>query len=146
LAVGKTRAEGGGLGYLLITSAHAWRTSLGHRLGPLGLTPAQFFVLMAVHRRTRTGQPALSQRQIAQKTGMDVNVVSQVIRALERRGILERGPHPSDSRALTVTLSPSGSKLAIASSAIARRLNDEFFADADNQLLGQQLGMLTQPI
>ncbi len=139
-------APGGGLGYLLMISAHAWRTSLGRRLAPLDLTPAQFFVVMAVHRRRLKSQRALSQRQIALDTGMDVNVVSQVIRGLEARGIVDRGPHPSDSRALSVTLTGSGSQLAKSGSLVARRLNEEFFAGADHQGLMQELQRITNPI
>lgn len=137
---------GGGLGYLLMISAHAWRTSLGRRLVALDLTPAQFFVIMAVHRRHRGNHRPLSQRQIALDTGMDVNVVSQVIRGLEGRGILDRGPHPEDSRALSVKLTASGSQLAKSSSLVARRLNDEFFAGADHNGLGRELQRITNPI
>lgn len=138
--------NGGGLGYLLMTSANAWRTSLARRLTPLDLTPSQFFILATTYHRHRSQKPPLSQRQIAERTGLDVNVVSQVVRTLERRTILERRRHPDDSRAHEVTLSEQGLALAKSSTAVARRLNAEFFARTDAAALAGLLETLTNVI
>jgi len=138
--------SGGGLGYLLMTSAHAWRTSLARRLLALDLTPSQFFIVATTYHRHRSQKSALSQRQIAERTGLDINVVSQVVRGLEHRGFLKRRPHPDDSRAHEVTLSKSGLGLAKASTATARRLNDEFFAHTDAAILAPLLEKLTDAI
>jgi DNA-binding MarR family transcriptional regulator len=137
---------GGGLGYLLMTSASAWRTSLARRLVPLKLTPSQFFVVATTYHRHRSMKPPLSQREIAERTGLDINVVSQVVRGLERRALLRRSTHRRDSRAFEVTLTEQGLALAVSSTAIARRLNDEFFADTDGEVLTHALAHLTHAI
>lgn len=138
--------QDGGLGYLLTTSAHAWRASLGRRLEPLALTPSQFFVLAAVYHRHHTGRSPLRQTEIAGRTGMDVNVVSQVTRGLETRGLLARERSAADSRAHEVTLTAAGLELATVATAAARTLNDDFFADIPYDVLAPLLERLTHAI
>jgi len=103
-------------------------------------------VVAALFHRHKSGKPPLSQRQIAQRAGLDINVVSQVVRDLERRAILRRDQHPDDSRAHQVTLSESGLVLAKLSTATARRLNDEFFAHIDGAVLAPVLEKLTNAV
>jgi DNA-binding MarR family transcriptional regulator len=72
--------------------------------------------------------------------------VSQVVRTLEGRMILQRRRHPDDSRAHAVTLSDLGLALAGSSTAVARRLNAEFFARTDGAALAGLLETLTNAI
>jgi DNA-binding MarR family transcriptional regulator len=121
----------GGLGYLLIQTAQAWRNQVAAALRDVEVTPAQFFVLVTLLRGIRRGRIAITQRDIADRTRMDANTTSQVVRGLERRGVLTRSPHPDDSRAVTLTLTTTGMDLARECAARVRSLNTSFFAAVD---------------
>ncbi len=140
------QSTGGGFGYALLHAAQTWRTEATAVLRPHGLTVPQFLVVMAVYRQARHGWVPLNQAEVATRLGMDANTASQIIRGLERRGVLNRTPHPADARALALELTPAGLDTARDASADARRLNDTYFSViAADQLvaLGQTLETLS---
>jgi DNA-binding MarR family transcriptional regulator len=118
----------GGFGYALMHAAQSWRTEASRVLKPHALTVPQFLVVMALFRQARHDWPPLTQTEIATRLGMDANTASQVVRGLERRGILQRSAHPGDARARALTLTTTGLSAARAASADARRLNDTYFS------------------
>lgn len=125
----------GGLGYALMEAANAWRAELAAALAPMSVTPPQFLVLAALlHAHTR-GRPSPTQKALSEQTGIDVNTTSQVIRGLERRGLVRRRPHPADSRAFELTLTEPGLALAREATREARALNRRYFAAADPEPL-----------
>jgi DNA-binding MarR family transcriptional regulator len=139
-------STGGGYGFTLLKAAQAWRTEAGSVLSEHGLTVPQFLVVMALYRQARHGWDALTQSEVAVRLGMDANTTSQIVRALERRGLLTRTPHPDDARARALALTPDGIDRGREASASARALNDLFFsAVAPEQLttLGDILDTLT---
>jgi DNA-binding MarR family transcriptional regulator len=69
-----------------------------------------------------------SQTRLAEQAGTDSMMTSQVLRKLEARGLVERCPHPSDSRARLVHLTPAGRKLAARSLADVESADSEYFA------------------
>ncbi|HEY1531029.1 MAG TPA: MarR family transcriptional regulator [Galbitalea sp.] len=140
------QSTGGGFGYALMHAAQTWRTEATAVLKPHGLTVPQFLVVMALYRQARHDWSPLRQSEVATRLGMDANTTSQVVRGLERRGILTRQPHPEDARARVLTLTPAGLETAKAASAHARVLNDTYFsAISADQLasLGQILDTLS---
>jgi DNA-binding MarR family transcriptional regulator len=112
-------------------------------LAPVSVTPPQFFVLAALLHRRGRGRPAPTQKELANSTGIDVNTTSQIIRALERREIVARRPHPQDSRAVAVSLTDAGLELARRCAADARALNRRYFAGVDGEALLALLEQLT---
>lgn len=132
---------GGGLGYALMQAANAWRAELAITLAPASVTPPQFFVLAALLHAHGREHPGPTQKQLAGRTGIDVNTISQVLRGLERRGLVRRTPHPSDSRAIALSLTDAGLELARACTREARALNRRYFASIDGEPL---LGVLKQ--
>jgi DNA-binding MarR family transcriptional regulator len=131
---------GGGLGYALATAAHAWRTELAAALADVEVTPSQFFVLAALLHSHSRGREPPTQRRLGQLSGMDPNTASQVLRALEGRGIVSRERRAQDSRSVAIALTDEGLELARVSTKRARALNREFFAGADAEAL---FGVLT---
>ena len=121
------QSTGGGAGYALLHAAQAWRTEAGRVLKPFGLTVPQFLVVMALYRQARHEWTPLTQSEVATSLGMDANTASQIIRALERRGLLDRRQHPEDARAQALTLTAAGVERARDASAAARSFNDTFF-------------------
>jgi DNA-binding MarR family transcriptional regulator len=126
-----THRPGGGLGFALAQAAQVWRARLNEALSDLDVTAPQFFVLAALLHLHGRGEEAPTQREIAERTGTDANTASQIIRGIERRGLVRRDPHARDSRALALSLTPEGLELARTCASRARALNDRFFADAD---------------
>jgi DNA-binding MarR family transcriptional regulator len=121
-------STGGGFGYALMHAAQSWRTEATAVLKPHGLTVPQFLVVMALFRQVSHEWAPLTQTEVAARLGMDANTASQVVRGLERRGILQRTRHTEDARALALSLSAAGIETARAASADARRLNDLYFS------------------
>ena len=139
-------STGGGYGFTLLKAAQAWRTEASDVLREHELTVPQFLVVMALYRQARHGWDPLTQSEVATRLGMDANTTSQIVRVLERRGLLTRTPHPDDARARALALTPDGIERGRGASASARALNDLFFsAVAPEQLstLGDILETLT---
>jgi DNA-binding MarR family transcriptional regulator len=67
------------------------------------ITADQFVVLA-----TLATADAVTQRELARRTGSDPNTVRAMLMLLEDRGLVARAPHPTDGRARTVTLTPAG--------------------------------------
>ncbi len=66
-----------------------------------------------------------TQASLAAQAGTDRMMTSQVLRKLETRGLVERTPDPSDTRARRLGLTPAGREL------VGRALDDVERADAD---------------
>jgi DNA-binding MarR family transcriptional regulator len=68
-----------------------------------GVTADQFVVLAALAERE-----AMTQRDLVARTSSDPNTLRQMLVLLERRGLIERRPHPTDRRARSVALTRKG--------------------------------------
>ena len=136
--------KGGGLGFLLVQAAQKWRNELTDELRDLDVTPPQLFVLMTVLRHAHHGGAPVTQRDVADKTRSDANTTSQVVRTLEARSLVVRAPHPTDSRAVALSLSHAGLELARECSLRVRTVNERFFRDAARPELAEQLALLVE--
>ncbi len=113
--------------------------ALASALADVDVTAPQFFVLASLlHTQTR-GRPVPTQRSVAERTGLDPNTASQVIRGLERRRLVLRARNERDSRALTLTLTEEGLALAHVCTQRARALNRQFFVAVDGEALYRTL-------
>jgi DNA-binding MarR family transcriptional regulator len=130
-------STGGGFGFTLMKAAQAWRTEANEILREHELTVPQFLVVMALYRQARHDWPPLTQREVGIRLGMDANTTSQIVRALERRGLLSREPHPEDGRAMALSLTASGIDRGRAAGASARAFNDVFFSAVPAEQLDQ---------
>jgi MarR family transcriptional regulator, lower aerobic nicotinate degradation pathway regulator len=72
----------------------------------LGLTPAQFGVLTVLQ-----AHPGLGQSSLARALGFDKVTVLRVLRGLEARGLVERGPAQESRRNVSVSLTAEGDSL-----------------------------------
>lgn len=82
-------------------------TDLMHRrLAAHGLTPARGHILWLLHRRGE-----LTQRELSELLGCTPRNVTGLVDALEDAGFVARAPHPSDRRAVLVSLTARGTKL-----------------------------------
>lgn len=100
-------------GLLLWQVTNRWQAAQRATLKPFELTHVQFVLLASL--TWLGGQPAtepLTQRRLADHAATDPMMTSQVLRVLERRGLVERSPHPVDARAVALAVTPAGGALA----------------------------------
>ncbi len=67
------------------------------------ITPVQYAVLSVLHRGA-----ALDQVSVAGEVGIDRNNAGDVVRRLERRGLVERFADPGDRRSRLARITPQG--------------------------------------
>ena len=97
-------------GFLLWQVYHVWHRRITRALKPLQLTHMQFVLLASAGWLTRERQ-LLNQKQLSEFTGVDVMTVSQVLRALEKKALILRRPHPHDPRSHAISLPASGIRI-----------------------------------
>jgi DNA-binding MarR family transcriptional regulator len=76
---------------------------------PYGLTTLQYTTLSVLHRH---GAP-LSNAQLARRAYMTPQAMSEVIDALETKGLIRRNPHPTHGRLLPATLTAKGRRVLV---------------------------------
>lgn len=72
-------------------------------LAPRGVTADQFVVLSAL-----ADCEARTQRELVERTASDPSTLRAMLVLLEKRGLVERRPHPTDRRARSVRLTGPG--------------------------------------
>lgn len=135
-------------GFLLWRAVLRWQRLLSSALRPYELTHVQFVLLATVWWLSRADAPdgLPSQREVAAHAGVDVMMTSQVLRALEARGLVVRSLHPSDARVRRVTVTETGRTLAEEAVAIVEATDLDFFSVVhDHVRLLDMLRQLTDP-
>lgn len=131
-------------GFLLWRVSLRWQREVTAALRPLGLTHVQF-VLLAVLWWVGPREDAPTQRELAQAAGTDPMMTSQVVRALEARGLVERRPDPYDRRVRRLVLTPEGHELAERGVQAVEGADARFFHPADGPALLPLLQALAAP-
>jgi DNA-binding MarR family transcriptional regulator len=111
-----------------------WQRRIRSALAPHSLTHVQFVLLASLWWLEEQESEPPSQARLAEQAGTDPMMTSQVLRKLETRGLLERTPDPSDSRARRLHLTESGHNLVALALADVERADADYFAPvADRQ-------------
>jgi len=116
-------------GFLLWHATLRWQRGISQALAPLDLTHVQFVLLACTWWLNRQGQRP-SQIALASFAGTDVKMTSQVLRSLERKGLVEREVDRADTRALRLRVTRQGARLAPRAIAVVERVDAEFFEEA----------------
>jgi DNA-binding MarR family transcriptional regulator len=85
----------------------AWQREMRAALAPHDLTHVQFVLLASLWWLSEHGDPP-TQKELADQAGTDAMMTSQVLRKLEAAGLVERNPHPRDSRARLLAVTRQG--------------------------------------
>ncbi len=112
-------------GLLLWRATNTWQAAQRAALRPFDLTHVQF-VLLASLAWLRSATP-VTQRALADHAHTDPMMTSQVLRALEAKRLVRRGPHPNDARARALTVTREGATLANAANAAVEAVDRTFF-------------------
>lgn len=102
------------------------RPGIAEVSAPLGFVPPHFGVLIFLERYK--GQ---TQQQIADAVGANRNTMVAIIDDLERLGLAQRQPHPSDRRANAVHLTKQGRTTLQKARQLAAQFEQDFTAELD---------------
>lgn len=114
-------------GFLLWHATLRWQRSIAAALRPWDLTHVQFVLLASSWWLGREGGEP-HQSAIAAHAGTDIKMTSQVLRSLERKGLITRGGDPLDNRAKIIKVTRTGTALAKRAVAVVEATDAEFFA------------------
>jgi DNA-binding MarR family transcriptional regulator len=120
-------------GFLLWRVTQRWQRSIVAALRPLDLTHAQFVLLMSTWYLGRGAGAGPSQRAVADHAEADVMMTSQVLRTLEKRGLVTRSPDAADARVKRLAVTPEGARLVRRAQGVVEKADRAFFAEAGDQ-------------
>jgi DNA-binding MarR family transcriptional regulator len=114
-------------GFLLWQVANDWQRRQRLALKTLNLTHVQFVLLASTGWLNQSIQP-VSQVGLASYAHLDIMMTSQVLRTLEKKGLLERASHPTDTRAKSIRLTAAGQSLLDKALPLVEETDRRFFA------------------
>ena len=112
------------VGYVVARLERAIRRAIHDRVKPYGLTTLQYTTLSVLGRRGE-----LSNAQLARRAFMTPQSMSEVLEALERKGLIERNPHPNHRRVFPAALTEHGRSVLATCDAEVDVLEQEMLAD-----------------
>ena len=145
VGVGDARAGdyADGPGAALWRAANLWRRRQCEALAPSGLTPGQYLLLDGLVRLAGPGG-GVSQALLARQCRADQMMTSQILRDLEELGLVRRGRHPGDARAVAITPTAAGRRRLDVAGPAVEAAQAAFFGalGADAQAFAGALGLL----
>jgi DNA-binding MarR family transcriptional regulator len=112
----------GNLGWLLAQASHALSTEMTAAFEAAGGTPRGHCVLTTA----RTGD--YTQKELADRIGLDKTTMVVTLDALEAAGLAERVPSPHDRRARVIKVTRAGEKAVRQGEKVVQRIQDEVLA------------------
>jgi DNA-binding MarR family transcriptional regulator len=128
-------------GYLLWQVTHQWQRQVDGALAEIDITHLQFVLLAGVGWLTRDGDLA-TQARLAEFCRIDVMQVSQVVRKLEAKYLVQRAAHPTDTRAKAIALTAMGRATLTQALPLIEDLDAAFFSSCNVEALLVELKQL----
>jgi len=107
---------------LLSQASHGLATRMAAALSEVGISPRGHCVLY----HALTGE--LTQGELAELCALDKTTMVVTVDELERAGLAERRPSPTDRRARIVAVTEAGRAIVEAANEVARRVRDDVLA------------------
>ncbi len=126
---------GDSTGFLLLQVTMLWQRRIAQALRPYHLTQVQYALLASLLWLARDKRP-VTQITLARHTKMDPMMCSQVLRTLEKAGLLQRQASTTDARAKIMVLTPAGTKLAWQTVPVVEAADAGFFQELGPELKG----------
>lgn len=95
------------IGLLFWQSSMLWQRKIKQVLQPYGLTHTQFVILAVIEELSEQGM-CITQKKISDFSMIDVMTVSSTVRLLEKKGLIYRLPHETDTRANSILNTEKG--------------------------------------
>jgi DNA-binding MarR family transcriptional regulator len=115
-------------GFLLWHATLRWQRGIAQALAPLDLTHVQFVLLACTWWLNEQGEEP-TQIALAAQAGTDIKMTSQVVRSLERKGLIQREVDAADTRARRLRVTRTGAQLAPRAIAVVEQVDADFFAE-----------------
>jgi len=138
-------ARAGNTGYLLWHVVNLWQRRQKEALAPFDLTPVQYLLLSGLAALDASTDRPVNQSTLAQHCRTDPMMTSQVLRVLERSGLVVRRQDTEDGRAVGVALTGKGRAREGDARSAAADVERGFFAalGADVPAFGDALTILS---
>lgn len=105
-------------GYLMNHIARQFAILLNEGLSPLGVSPAQFPILLTLWEKD-----GLSQNELVEIADLKQATIANTLARMERDGLIVREPHPTDARIRLIMLTDHAKALQEQATAIAKKIN-----------------------
>jgi DNA-binding MarR family transcriptional regulator len=119
-------------GFLLWRMSNKWQAEQRDQLKEYGLTHVQFVLLACLV--WENGKTVFTQKQLAEYAKVDVMMTSQVLRALEQKGLIVRSRSETDKRAIVLAPTSTGIKIANKSLKLVEEVDEKFFNELKDDL------------
>ena len=106
------------LGYQVNHLARLLAQALRRRIESLGVVPGQFAQLLALYE-----QDGLTQRELCERVRIEQPTMALTLKRMERDGLVERRPDPTDGRRARIVLTKRARGLERDLTAAAREVN-----------------------
>lgn len=121
-------------GLQFIRAYNNWHTHIKKLLQPLELTHPQFVVLAVTAYLQNHGE-TVTQTMIASYSEIDPMTTSQILKLLEKKKLIKKEPHPTDTRANAILLLPEGLQKVNQAVALIESFDDDFFGTLGEEQL-----------
>ena len=128
-------------GYLAKRYSQIMISLITDALEPIGLTPSQWGVMVAIIR-----EPGTDQRRVAERQSIDANSASRLIDELEQLGLVRRVASPNDRRSNQLELTASGRRLRAKAVVPVLSAQDRALACLDEAEKTTLLNLLTRVV
>ena len=112
------------ISYVVARLERAIRRAINDRVSTYDLTVLQYTTLSVLGRRGE-----LSNAQLSRRAYMSPQAMSEVIDALEKKGLIKRSPHPNHRRVYPATLTAKGKKVLAACDRLVDEMEAEMLSD-----------------
>jgi DNA-binding MarR family transcriptional regulator len=119
---------------LLIPTARIASREMSEVLTPLGLTPAQFAVLMFLARRGEARSA-----EISSALDVETSTMAVTLQRAEKARFVERIAHPSDGRASLIKLTDEGRAVIPAAVAATRAVEAKLLAPLNEDMIAAMI-------
>jgi len=113
--------------YLASQLAKVFGRSLLQRAIKLGFSPGQFPILLELW-----SEDGLTQKQLLERVDIEQATMANTLSRMERDGLVERRPHPSDKRAQLIFLTAKASDMRAEAIEAAMATDSELLKDFRN--------------
>jgi DNA-binding MarR family transcriptional regulator len=121
-------------GFLLWQVTCHWQRLQREALAKVKLTHVQF-VLLACTSWLEHQKEKVTQIRLASQAGTDPMMTSQVVRTLEKKGLVSRIKDAADSRAMVLSTTEKGKDLAKMALQIVEEVDKNFFSQVESSQL-----------
>lgn len=114
------------IGFSLWQTFMIWNRKINNALAAIELTHTQFVLLAGLGWLLKDKEP-VSQIRLAEEARTDPMMTSQVLRTLEKKGLITRAPHPDDSRAKEIKLTNYGTEMLSHALTAVQKIDEDYF-------------------